>query len=288
MLLVSTKKMLIDAQEGGYAIPAFNIHNLETIQTIIDVANEMKSPVILAATPGTMKFAGMEYLLNIAMLTAKKSDVPIAFHLDHHEDLESIKDAIMAGCKSVMLDASMLPFEENVKRVREIVEFAHRYDATVEAELGRLVGQEDDLIVKEQDSHLTDPSLAKEFVERTGIDSLAISIGTAHGLYKSEPRIDYDRLKEIRKVVKIPLVLHGASGLTDNVVQKCIELGISKVNIATELKIAFSDGVKEYFEENPNTTDPRKYLTPGKEAMKKIAINKIQMCQSENKGLLHL
>lgn len=284
MFIVSTRQLLLDGQKNKYAVPAFNIHNLETVQVVIEAANEMKSPVILAATPGTIKFAGKDYLQSIVDIGAKNSIVPIAFHLDHHEEFDKIKDSIDLGCKSVMIDASAHTFEENIRRVKGVVDYAHRFDVTVEAELGKLVGQEDDLVVDEKDSQFTDPRMAKEFVERTGIDSLAVAIGTAHGLYKSEPKLDYNRLKEIRGLVDIPLVLHGASGVPEESVRKSIELGICKVNIATELKIPFSDAIKEYFSENPHANDPRKYLGPAKEAMKKVVINKILMCQSNNRA----
>ncbi|WP_418964991.1 tagatose bisphosphate family class II aldolase [Cetobacterium sp.] len=283
-MLVSTNQMLLDAQKGGYAVPAFNIHNLETIQVVVETANELKSPVILAATPSTVKYAGIDYLINMIETASEKYDIPIAFHLDHHEDVESIKKAILLGCKSVMIDASHHPFEENVKIVKEVVDFAHRYDVSVEAELGKLVGQEDDLVVDESESSYTDPKLAKEFVERTGVNSLAVAIGTAHGLYKNEPKLDYERLKEIKKVVDIPLVLHGASGVPFNSVRETIKDGICKVNIATELKMPFAESLKEFFLKNPNESDPRKYLIPAKEAMKKVVVDKILMCKSDNRG----
>lgn len=284
MFIISSKNILLDAQKHGYAVPAFNIHNLETVQVVVEAANEMKSPVILAATPGTIRFAGDKYLVNIMKAAAEISEVPIIFHLDHHENVEDIKQSILLGAKSVMIDASALPYEENIKKVREVVKFAKRYDVSVEAELGKLVGQEDDLIVDDSESQLTDPELAKDYVERTGIDSLAVAIGTAHGLYKSEPKIDFDRLEKIEKRVSVPLVLHGASDVPDETVKRCIELGICKVNIATELKIAFSGGVKDHFDNNPDANDPRKYLTPGKERMKEIVRKKILLCNSQDKA----
>lgn len=284
MFIVSTKQMILDAQKGKYAIPAFNIHNLETIQVVVETANEMKSPVILAATPGTINFAKKDYLLSIIATAANNSEVPIAFHLDHHKDFNMIKEAIDLGCKSVMIDASDLPYEENIKKVKEVVKYAHKFDVSVEAELGNLVGQEDDLIVKDGKSQLTDPNMAKDFAEKTGIDTLAVAIGTAHGVYKSEPKLDYGRLKAIREVVDIPLVLHGASGVPAECVKKCIELGICKVNIATELKIPFSNAMKEYFKDHPDANDPRKYFMPAKEAMKKVVMDKIRMCNSFNRA----
>lgn len=283
-MIVSTREMLLKAQREGYAVPAFNFHNLETIKVIVEAAAEMKSPVILAGTPGTFDNGGREYLQAIIETAAKKyKEIPIAIHLDHHETFESIKESIDLGTKSVMIDASHFPFEENIALVKKVVEYAHRWDVTVEAELGRLGGQEDDLVVDEKDSFFTNPDAAVEYVNRTGIDSLAVAIGTAHGLYKSEPKLDFERLTEIREKVSIPLVLHGASGVPSEDVRKCIDLGITKVNIATELKIPFADEVKKYFKENPDANDPRKYMAKAKEEMKKVVIEKILMCKSENR-----
>lgn len=285
MTVVSTKQMLLDAQEGKYAVPAFNIHNLETIQVVVETASLQKSPVILAATPGTVKYAGIEYLLAIAEVAAGKHRIPIAFHLDHFEEPDQLKECIDLGCKSVMIDASSEPFEENVRKVKEIVEYAHRKGVTVEAELGRLGGQEDDLVVDARDLVLTDPEGVVEFVRRTGVDSLAVAIGTAHGLYKSEPKLDFERLAEINKRVDVPLVLHGASGVPGESVRRSIELGICKVNIATELKIPFANAVREYLMEHPEASDPRKYLSPGKEAMRRVVAEKIRMCGSKGKAV---
>lgn len=282
--ILSTKGMLMKAQREHYAVPAFNIHNLETIQVVIETAAELKSPVILAGTPSTISYAGGEYLVAIVKAAAEMYNIPVALHLDHFEDLDEIKHYIDIGFTSAMIDASMLDFEKNVEKVREIVDYAHLNGVTVEAELGRLGGQEDDLIVDTKDTLYTNPNAAKEFVERTGIDSLAVAIGTAHGLYKGEPHLDFERLAEIRKRVDVPLVLHGASDVPFEKVVKCIELGICKVNIATDLKIPFSNAVKKYFINNPDANDPRKYMTPGKKAMKEIVIEKIKMCGSENKA----
>ncbi|MEG1311451.1 MAG: tagatose bisphosphate family class II aldolase [Romboutsia sp.] len=287
MSLISTKQMLLNAQKEGYAVPAFNIHNLETIQVVLQAARDLKSPVILAATPSTVKYAGEEYLLAIIEKASEINDIPVTFHLDHHENVEDIKRIITLGCKSVMIDASKHEFRENVSIVRDIVDFAHSYGATVEAELGKLGGVEDELIVEEKDSFLTNPQEAVEFVKLTGVDSLAIAIGTAHGLYKSEPKLDFDRLEKIRSLVDIPLVLHGASGVPFESVQKATDLGICKVNIATELKIPFSSAIREYFKENPDASDPRQYLVPAKEAMYEVVVEKIKMCKSENKVYDH-
>jgi tagatose 1,6-diphosphate aldolase GatY/KbaY len=204
-------------------------------------------------------------------------------HLDHFNDIKLIKKYIDLGFSSAMIDASHDPFEENIKKTKEIVEYAKNLGVTVEAELGRLVGQEDDLVVEEKDSVFTNPTMALEFAERTNIDSLAVAIGTAHGLYKSEPKLDFDRLSQIKEKVSIPLVLHGASGVPVESIGKSIELGICKVNIATELKIPFADGVKKFFQKNPDASDPRKYLSAGMLPMKEVVMEKIKMCKSEGK-----
>lgn len=284
MNILSTREMLNKAQREGYAVPAFNIHNLETLQVVVETAAELKSPVILAGTPSTIDYAGGEYIVAMAEVAAKKYDIPIAIHLDHFEKIDEIKHYVNIGFKSTMIDASHESFEDNIAIVKQVVEYAHRYDATVEAELGRLGGQEDDLVVDEKDAKYTNPEQAKEYVERTGIDSLAVAIGTAHGLYKGEAKLDLDRLAEIRDMVDVPLVLHGASDVPDELVKKAISLGICKVNVATDLKIPFSDAVKKYFIENPDANDPRKYMAPGKEAMKKIVAHKIMVCGSNGKA----
>lgn len=281
--LLSTNQMLRDAQEKHYAVPAFNIHNMETLQVVADTAREMHSPLIIAVTPSTLDYARAEYVIAMGEIAAKATDTPIAVHLDHFEDYNKIKNAIDKGFRSCMIDASKVNFEENIARVQQVVKYAHRYDTTVEAELGQLVGVEDGLVVDEKDSMYTNPEDALKFVMATGIDSLAVAIGTAHGLYKGTPKLDFDRLQAIRAKVEIPLVLHGASDVPDELVKKAISLGICKVNVATDLKIPFANAVKRFFKENPEESDPRKYMTPGKNAMQEIVIHKIKICGSENR-----
>ncbi len=282
--LVTTKEILLKAQKGKYAVPAFNVHNLETVQAVVEVANQLRSPVIIAGTPSTIVYAGGEYLVAIVQTAARKYDIPMALHLDHFEDVEEIKKYLNMGFSSAMIDASRACFEKNIEIVKQVVDYAHSKGLVVEAELGKLGGVEDDLNVDAKDLMYTNPDAANKFVERTGIDSLAVAIGTAHGLYKGKPKLDFDRLVEIRKRVSIPLVLHGASDVPEDLVKKAIRLGICKVNIATDLKIPFAMAVKKYFAENPEANDPRKYLTPGKIAMKEIVKAKIVMCGSENKA----
>lgn len=279
-MAISTHEMLKHAYDHGYAIPAFNIHNLETIQVAVDVASELQSPIILAATPSTISYAGPGYLVSIVDRAIKENLLPIALHLDHATDIDMIKSCIDYGFKSVMVDGSHLPFEENVEMTNTIVSYAKHKFVSVEAELGRLSGIEDDILVDRQESELTDPDVCGKFIEATGVDSLAIAIGTAHGMYKSQPKLDFERLRDIRKTIEIPLVLHGASGIKNIMINKAIELGINKVNIATELKEAFGRAVRRYLINNPNQNDPRHYLTPGKEAMAEVVRSKIILCNS--------
>ncbi|MBF7994329.1 MULTISPECIES: tagatose bisphosphate family class II aldolase [Rahnella] len=280
MYLISNREMLLAAQREGYAVPAFNIHNMETVQVVAETAAAMSSPVILAGTPGTFSYAGTRYLISICQEAARKNRIPLALHLDHHEELEDIAAKVRSGIRSVMIDASHFPLAENIEKVRDAVRLCHAFDASVEAELGRLGGQEDDLVVEEGDSFFTDPVVARHFVESTRIDSLAVAIGSAHGLYLGTPKLDFRRLEQIRQLVDIPLVLHGASGIPDDMIHEAIALGICKVNVATELKIAFADAVKDYFTAHPDANDPRKYIVPGKLAMQKVVEEKIKVCGS--------
>ncbi len=284
-MLKTTKELLSEAQNKGYAVPQFNVYNLETLRSVVEAAEEMNSPVILAVTPGTRRFSGDAYMHALAHTAAKVSSVPIAYHLDHHTSIVDVVPSLKLGAKSIMIDASMETFENNVRIVKEAVETAHGYGASVEGELGKLIGTEEDITVEEGEDALTDPEMAKEFVERTGVDTLAVAIGTAHGLYKSKPNLDFDRLKKIREAVDVPLVLHGASGVSEEDVRKCIAYGVSKVNIATELKIPFAEALRDYFKAHPNEQDPRKYFTPAKEALKEVVLQKIRMCKSEGKAL---
>lgn len=282
--LLNTRDMLIKARKEGYAVPAFNIHNLETLQVVVEAAAELKSPLIIAGTPGTFDYAGRGYIQAMAEVAARENDIPIALHLDHHEDLESITESLELGVKSVMIDGSMGSFEENVALTKEVVEKAHKYGATVEGELGKLVGQEDDLIVKAEDAEYTDPDAAVEFVERTGVDTLAVAIGTGHGVYETTPKLDFERLEKISDLIDIPIILHGASGISVEDVQHCIRLGCAKVNISTELKIPFSEALRQFLIDNPEETDTRKYMAPAKAAMKKVVVDKIKMCMSDGKA----
>lgn len=283
MFIISTKAMLNKAQREGYAVPAFNIHNLETLQVVVETASELRSPLIVAGTPGTFSYAGTSNIVAIAAELAKAWNQPLAIHLDHHEKMSDIESKVKSGVRSVMIDGSHHAFADNIALVKNVTDYCHRYDASVEAELGRLGGQEDDLIVEGKDALYTNPLQAREFVEKTGIDSLAVAIGTAHGLYTAEPKLDFDRLAEIRQQVDIPLVLHGASGLPTEDIRRAIKLGICKVNVATELKMAFASALKAYLSAHPDASDPRHYMIPAKTAMKEVVRKVIQDCGSEGK-----
>lgn len=283
MGIISTKYLLLDAQARGYAVPAFNIHNAETIQAILDVCKEMQSPVILAGTPGTFKHIAFKEIFALCEAYSASYGLPLALHLDHHETLEDIRNKVDAGVRSAMIDGSHVPFADNVRLTREVVNFCHRHDCSVEAELGRLGGVEDDMAVSDESAFLTDPDEAQQFVAQTGVDSLAVAIGTAHGLYSHTPKIDFDRLAKIQQRVDIPLVLHGASDVPDDYVRRAIGLGVCKVNVATELKIAFAGAVKNWFGENPQGNDPRYYLRVGMDAMKAVVRDKILVCGSADR-----
>ncbi|MCU6669707.1 tagatose bisphosphate family class II aldolase [Enterobacteriaceae bacterium H4N4] len=283
MYIISTKAMLTKARHAGYAVPAFNIHNLETLQVVVETAAEMRSPLIVAGTPGTFSYAGTGNIIAIAGDLAKTYNQPLAIHLDHHEDFDDIAQKVQAGIRSAMIDGSHLPFADNVALVKRVADYCHRYDVSVEAELGRLGGQEDDLVVDSKDALYTHPQQAREFVTLTGIDSLAVAIGTAHGLYTATPKLDFERLEAIRNQVDVPLVLHGASGLSTADIRRAIGLGICKVNVATELKIAFSDALKTYLAIHPEASDPRHYMIPAKAAMKEVVRKVINDCGCEGK-----
>lgn len=284
MALVNPKEMISAAQKEGYAIPAFNIHNLETIQAVVNGAVKLNSPVMIATTPGTIRHAGIENIVAIVTAMAKKCEIPIALHVDHCEDYSMLVDCAKNGYTSLMVDASKLGYEENVALTKKVVELGKKYNIQIEAELGKIGGVEDDVTVSEADALMTVPKEAKTFADETKIDSLAVAIGTAHGLYKGVPKLDYERLEAIAEIVDIPLVLHGASGLLPDAVKKAIDLGVCKVNIATELKIPFADAVKKVFKDNPDESDPRAYMGAGRNAAQKMVEFKIKMCGSDGKA----
>lgn len=278
MLLKHPLDFLIKAQELSTAVPAFNIHNMETIQAVVEGAYIERAPVIIQTTPGTLNHAGIEYIAANVKTAAELYDIPIALHLDHCTSYGMIVEAIKNGYTSVMIDGSKLPYDENVALVKEVVKVSHAAGVNVEGELGRIGGTEDGLTVNERETAFTVPEEARDFVAATGIDALAIAIGTAHGVYKGEPELDFERLAEIRNIVDLPLVLHGASGVPDESIRLAIKNGISKINIATELKIPLAEAIKNCFKNDPEENDPRKYLGAGKEALIKTVREKIRLC----------
>lgn len=284
MGLINPIKMLKNAQSSGYAIAAFNVHNLETIQAVAEAAWEERSPLIIQTTPGTLKHAGIPYIAACVKAAAKLYDIPIALHLDHCESFDIVIQCIQAGYTSVMIDGSKLPYSENVAVVKRVVDIAKIFGVAVEGEIGRIGGTEDDLNVAHEDTALTVPKEAKNFVEAAGVDVVAVAIGTAHGLYKGEPKLDFKRLSDIKAIVKVPLVLHGGSGVSDNDIKEAIRRGICKINIATELKVPMANAIQQVFIDNPQEIDPRKYMGNAKQAVKETARRKIQLCGSSQRA----
>lgn len=282
MPLVTTKQMLLDAQKGGYAVGAFNVENMEMVQAVLAAAEELQAPVIMQTTPSTVKYAGLDYYLANVAAAAARTSVPVAMHLDHGSSFELAMQALRTGYTSIMIDGSHSVFEENIAVSKRVADACAPSDIPVEAELGKVGGKEDDL--DGGAGGYTVPSEAAEFVERTGVSSLAVAIGTAHGVYVGEPKLDLDRLTEIRKVVDIPLVLHGASGLSDEAVMESIKRGICKVNFATELRIAYTDGVKKLLADAPETIDPKKYGAVGRENVKHLVMNRMRVCGCDGKA----
>ncbi|MCC3373956.1 class II fructose-1,6-bisphosphate aldolase [Cohnella sp. REN36] len=278
MALVSSTSMLEAARAGGFCVGAFNVHTLEMLQAVVEAAEETNSPLILQSTVGTVKHLGPDYIAAAATVAANRSSVPIALHLDHCTDFNVIMQCIRAGYTSVMIDASHDPFDQNVALTRKVVEAANAVGINVEAELGRVGGVEDDIVVDERDALLADPDECARFVELTGVHTLAPAIGTAHGIYKGEPNIDFDRIGRIAEKVAVPLVLHGGSGIPEAQVKKAVSLGMAKMNVATELRIVFSDAIKDVFAANPAENDPRKYMVPAKDALRAAAIEKMRLC----------
>jgi tagatose bisphosphate family class II aldolase len=280
MPLVSSLALIQKAKAQKKAIAAFNIHNLETIQAVIEGAAEMRAPVIIQTTPGTLRHAGVAYIGAIIRKAAEIHDIPIALHMDHCPSYDTIVSCIQNHYTSVMVDGSRLPYNENVRLVSDVVRMAHAVGVQVEGEIGRISGVEDDIFVNHVEAALTVPGEAKQFVEDTGIDTLAVAIGTAHGMYSGEPKLDFERLTAIYDLVDVPLVLHGASGVPDESIREAIRRGIAKINIATELKNPMADAIKKAFKDNPEENDPRKYMGAAKDAVKQMVIRKIRLSHS--------
>ena len=300
MPLVTTKEMFEKSMKEGFAIGAFNVNNMEIVQAIVDAAAEENSPVILQASSSAIKYARPIYLKKMVEAATEETNIPIVLHLDHGPDFETCKACIDAGFTSVMIDGSKYDFEENVALTKKVVDYAHSKGVVVEAELGKLAGIEDDVNVAASDAMYTDPEQAKEFVERTGCDSLAIAIGTSHGAYKfkGEAKLRFDILAKVKKLIpNTPIVLHGAStvipelvemcnkygadipgakGVPDEILHEASLSGVSKINVDTDLRLAMTAAIRKEFVENPSVFDPRKYLGPARELIKETVQHKIR------------
>lgn len=304
--LVGTGEMFKKALEGKYAIGAYNVNNMELLQAIVEAAEETRSPIILQVSAGARKYANQTYLIKLVEAALATSTVPIALHLDHGADFEICKACIDGGFSSVMIDGSRFPLEENIAVTKKVVEYAHERGVSVEAELGKLAGIEDDVNVSEADAKFTNVEEAVKFVKETGCDSLAIAIGTSHGAYKfaGEPRLDFNRLAEIKKALAdegfgdYPIVLHGSSSVPQELVEKCNKYGgalpnakgvpedmlayaakngVAKINIDTDLRLALTSTIREFFVEEPSKFDPREYLGPGRTAVRELVKHKMQV-----------
>jgi fructose-bisphosphate aldolase class II len=307
-MLVDTKEMFKKAYEGGYAIGAFNVNNMEIIQGIIGGCAEKKSPVIIQVSAGARKYANPIYLRKLIEAAIEEHpEVPIAMHLDHGADFDICKQCVDNGFTSVMIDGSHHDFEENIRLTKEVVDYAHSKGVVVEAELGKLEGVEDDVKVASGEGSYTDPDQAVEFVEKTGVDSLAIAIGTSHGAFKfkGDPQLDFERLDVITKKLEgFPLVLHGASTVIQEFVEKCnqyggdipgakgvpeemisqaVKTGVCKVNIDTDLRLAMTAMIRKALTENPGNFDPRKYLSPARDAIKEMVMHKLDVLDNVNR-----
>ena len=300
MPLVTTKEMFEKSMKEGFAIGAFNINNMEILQGIIDAAQRQNSPVILQASSGAIKYARIKYLMKMVEAAVEETTIPIAIHLDHGADFEACKMCIDNGFTSVMIDGSKYDFEENILITKKVVDYAHSKGVVVEAELGKLAGIEDEVNVDASDAMYTDPMQAKEFVERTGCDSLAIAIGTSHGAYKfkGEAKLRFDILAKIKELIpNTPIVLHGAStvilelvemcnqygadipgakGVPDEMLREASKSGVSKINVDTDLRLAMTAGIREVFAEEPGAFDPRKYLSPARDLISQTVEYKIK------------
>ena len=300
MALVTTKEMFAKAMNSDYAVGAFNVNNMEIIQGIMDAAKEENAPLILQVSAGARKYAKPVYLLKLVEAAIEDTGLDVALHLDHGEDFEICKSCVDGGFTSVMVDGSKHPFEENIALTKQVVDYAHDHGVVVEAELGKLAGVEDNIKVDARSATFTDPAEAAEFVEKTGVDSLAIAIGTSHGAYKfkGEPYLDFERLKEIHSLIPdTPLVLHGAStvlpefvdrcnqyggeipgaqGVPEDMIRESTKWGICKVNIDTDLRLAMTAEIRRVFIESPAEFDPRKYLGPGRDAITRMVQHKIK------------
>ncbi len=278
-MYTTSKEMILEARRGGYAVPAFNAENLEMVQAIIEAAEEARSPVMIQTTPSTVKYITLRQAVAMVKADAEAASVPVSLHLDHCESYEAVAAAIDAGYSSVMIDASKLPYEENIAVTQKVVAKARPLGITVESELGTVGGKEDG---HSAEIAYTDPDEALDFFTRTGIDIFAIAIGTAHGFYKGEPKLNFELLAKIKDMIDCPLVLHGGSGIPDEMIKRTIEMGINKVNYATELRAAATKAVREALVDE-SIIDPKKYMGKARDAVRELCLHKIDVCGSRNK-----
>lgn len=284
MSLIGVVEMLKNAEAGGYAVGAFNCNNMEIVQAIVAAAEAENSPVIMQASQGAIKYAGLDYIVAMAKLAAEHTHVPVALHLDHGTSYEQAVQCIHAGFSSVMIDGSKLPLDENIRLTRRVLDVARAVGVSVEAELGKIGGIEDDIVVSERDALLTDPEEAATFVNETKVDALAVAIGTAHGQYKGIPELDFPRLEKIKSLVSIPIVLHGSSGVADDDIREAVRLGVRKVNIDTNIREAFTQAARKVLDVNPQEIDPRKVLGPARAAAIEIIREKMRLFGSSNRA----
>jgi fructose-bisphosphate aldolase class II len=284
MGFVPMKDLVLKAQKGHYAVGAFNCNIMEIVQAIVAAAQAENAPVIIQASQGAIKYAGINYIAGLTKLAAESVKVPVALHLDHGTSFEQCMECIGSGFSSVMIDGSKLPLNENIALTKKVIEIARILGVSVEGELGKIGGTEDDISVSEREALFTDPDEAERFCSETGVDALAIAIGTAHGQYKGTPKLDFDRLKEIVKRVATPIVLHGSSGVPDDAIREAISLGVAKVNIDTNIREAFTDAARKVLADNPKEIDPRKILGPAREAAIQIIREKIRVFGSNGKA----
>ena len=302
MPLVNTKEMFKKAYEGGYAIGAFNVNNMEIVQGIMQACKDLNSPVILQVSGGARKYAHHAYLYHLVQAALEEADVPVALHLDHGNSFELCKDCIDGGFTSVMIDGSHLPYEENVALTKKVVDYAHAHGVTVEGELGQLAGIEDEVNVSAENASYTDPDQVQDFVTRTGVDSLAIAIGTSHGAFKfkpgQKPQLRFDILQEVMdRLPGFPIVLHGASavmpeyvaqinefggqmadaiGIPEDMLREAASMAVCKINVDSDLRLALTAGIRKHLAENPSHFDPRQYLADGRNNIAEVVSHKIK------------
>ncbi|NMD42016.1 MAG: class II fructose-1,6-bisphosphate aldolase [Firmicutes bacterium] len=284
MSLVSLNDILGKAEKEGYAVGAFNCNNMEIVQAIARAAEEERAPVIIQASQGAIRYAGLQYIVALVKQAAAEVSVPVVLHLDHGTSFEQAIQCIRYGFSSIMIDGSQYPLEENIELTAKVVEVAHAAGVSVEGELGRIGGTEDDISVSDAEAFFTDPAEANYFVKQTGVDALAISIGTAHGRYKGVPRLDFPRLKQIKEAIPCPIVLHGSSGVADGDIKKAVKLGVSKFNIDTNIREAFTGAIYDYLAAQPHEIDPRSVLKPARDAATAIIRGKIRLFGSSNRA----